>query len=451
MSDTAKSTSRWGYRHAILITVWGLYVINFLDRVSVLTFLPYIQKDLNLTVVQAGWLASIFFFGYSCAQFIAGPLADRIGPKKTMTIAAWVFTLVTGVTGVVQNFWQFFCLRLALALGEGQHLAPAMRMVANWFPREEKARATGFFSTSWTIAYAATPIIVTQLAAVFFHGAWRPVFFLLSIPGFLGIYCLAKYANDSPKVMFEKGKVRKEEYELITSSVHPGTNSTTEKRYSSRMFLTDTPFYLYSFGMFLYQMKNWGLNTWLTTFLVRQHGFSIKTMGFYAAMPYIIALAANFIGGSIGDSKFMRGRARFLTAACFVCVIPSFLLLGYAAKGQTALLILGLALQGLFFNMPYAVVYSFPAMRYPKEVVGRVIGFSNGIAQFGGFLSSLVAGYLVIERADHSYYFGNVFLFWALLAVAAVFAFGLSSEKPIGDVSEFEIKTPELKAAGGHA
>jgi sugar phosphate permease len=439
----------WGYRHVILLVIWGLYGINFLDRLSVLTFLPYIQKDLNLTVVQTGWLASIFFFGYSCAQFSAGPLADRIGSKKTMTIAIWVFTLATGLTGFVRSFWQFFCLRLGLALGEGHHLAPSLRMVANWFPRNEKARATGFFSTSWTFAYAFTPIIVTQLAATFFGNAWRPVFFLMAIPGTVGIVCLWKYVNDSPKVMHDLGKVNDSEYRLITGS---DAGAGEEKKYSSKLFLTDTAFYLYALGMFFYIMINWGLNVWLTTFLVRQHGFNIKTMGFYASVPYIMALLSNMVGGSLADSKFLVGKTRFLTALCFVAVVPSFLMIGYAAKGQTALLLWGLALQGFFFNMPYAVVYSFPAMRYPKEVVGRVIGFSNGIAQFGGFLCPIIASYLVVERVDKSYDFGRVFLFWSILAFAAVFAFAFSKEKPMGDVSRFEIKTePKAQVAAAGA
>ena len=82
----------WGYRWVILFIVWLLYLINYFDRISVLTFLPYIQKDLGLTAVEIGWLGSIFFFGYAIAQFFAGFLADKFGPKKTMNIAIWVFT-----------------------------------------------------------------------------------------------------------------------------------------------------------------------------------------------------------------------------------------------------------------------------------------------------------------------------------------------------------------------
>ena len=157
--------------------------------------------------------------------------------------------------------------------------------------------ATGFFSTSWTIAYVITPIVATQLAANFFHNAWRPVFFVLCIPGAVGIFCLWKFANDSPKAMLDKGKMSQAEYDLITTSVETGAKE-TESRYSSKVFLTDVSFYLYSGGNFLYMMMNWGLNVWLTTFLVRQHGFNIKVMAFYAAMPFVTAYVANLIGGS---------------------------------------------------------------------------------------------------------------------------------------------------------
>ena len=68
-------------------------------------------------------------------------LADKWGPKKTMNIAIWVFTLVTFITGYVRTFWQFIFLRLGLALGEGHHYVPAVRSIANFFPSAERGRA----------------------------------------------------------------------------------------------------------------------------------------------------------------------------------------------------------------------------------------------------------------------------------------------------------------------
>lgn len=419
----------WGYRHVVLFVVWLLYLINYFDRISVLTFMPYIQKDLNLSAIEMGWLASIFFFGYAFAQFLAGFLADKIGPKKTMSIAIWVFTLVTFVTGFVRNFWQFIVLRLGLAVGEGQHFAPALRMIANWFPREEKGRANGFFSTTWAVAPAIVPILVTQLAAAFFGGAWRPVFFILAVPGAVGIIALWKWTNDSPKVMYERGKVTKQEYTLITSSVDADA-AEEGKSYSVKLFLLDIQFYLYTAGLVILLMIYWGMTTWISTFLVKQHGMNLKTMGFYASMPYIVAFFSMFLGGFMAD-KWFEGKPKIVTMISFLGCIPALYFIGSVSKGNTGMLLLGLAVGGFFVNLSWGMMYSFPSWRYPKELVGRAVGVSNGVGQFGAFVSPLVAGYLVTTLPDNSFDFSNVFRFWSLLAIVGAVAIAFLKEKSI--------------------
>jgi sugar phosphate permease len=426
----------WGYRWVILFVVWLLYLINYFDRISVLTFLPYIQKDLGLNAVEIGWLGSIFFFGYAIAQFFAGFLADKFGPKKTMNIAIWVFTAVTFVTGFVRTFWQFIILRLALALGEGNHYVPAVRAIANWFPMQEKGRANGYFATTWAVAPAIVPIAVTWMSADLFDGAWRPVFFVLAVPGILGVFLLWKYMSDTPREMLEKGKVTKEEYELITSSI--GADASVHgKTYSTRIFTTDPQYYLFTITFFTLLMIYWGMTTWISTFLVKMHGLNIKTMGFYASMPFIVAFFAMWAGGQVAD-KFFKGRMKMVTIIGFLGCIPVLYFIGQSPKGDAGQLLFWLGMGGFFINFPWGVMQAFPSVRYPKEVVGRAMGITNGVGQFGAFISPVLAGYLVVTLPDGSFNFANVFIFWsALAAVASVAAFMLA-EKPV-DHSKFEI------------
>lgn len=428
----------WGYRWTILLIIWVLYIINYFDRISVLIFLPYIQRDLNLTPVEVGWLGSIFFFGYAIAQLSSGFFADKIGPKKTMNIAIWVFTAVTFLTGFVKSFWQFIILRLALALGEGHHYVPAVRTIANWFPRHEKGRANGYFTTTWAIGPAIIPIIVTWLSADVFEGAWRPVFFVLAIPGFMGVFLLYRYMADYPGQMLQKGKMTQEEYDLITSSVGEEMDA-RKKTYSTKIFTTDIQYYLFTFNFFILLMIYWGMTTWISTFLVKQHGMEIKTMGFFAAIPYIVAGFAMWLGGFFADKVF-RGRMKVVTMIGFLGCIPVLFFIGRVPKGEPGLLLLGLALGGFFINFPWGVMQAFPSMRYPKEVVGRAMGFTNGIGQFGSFVSPLIAGYLVVTLLDGSYDFSNVFLFWSVLALLAVISTCFLKETPI-DYSKFEAES----------
>ena len=425
----------WGYRWTILLSIWVLYIINYFDRISVLIFLPYIQRDLNLTPVEVGWLGSIFFFGYAIAQLSSGFFADKIGPKKTMNIAIWVFTAVTFLTGFVKSFWQFIILRLALALGEGHHYVPAVRTIANWFPRHEKGRANGYFTTTWAIGPAIIPIIVTWLSADVFEGAWRPVFFVLAIPGFMGVFLLYRYMADYPGQMLQKGKMTQEEYDLITSSVGEEMDA-RGKTYSTKIFTKDIQYYLFTFNFFILLMIYWGMTTWISTFLVNQHGMEIKTMGFFAAIPYVVAGFAMWLGGFFADKVF-RGRMKVVTMIGFLGCIPVLFFIGRVPKGEPGLLLLGLALGGFFINFPWGVMQAFPSMRYPKEVVGRAMGFTNGIGQFGSFVSPLIAGYLVVTMQDGSYDFSNVFLFWSVLALLAVISTYFLKETPI-DYSKFE-------------
>ena len=437
IADNQKVTKKlWGYRWTILLVIWLLYIINYFDRISVLIFLPYIQEDLNLSPVEVGWLGSIFFFGYAVAQLSSGFLADKIGPKKTMHIAIWFFTTVTFLTGFVRTFGQFIIIRIGLAVGEGHHYVPAVRTIANWFPKHEKGRANGYFTTAWAFGPAFIPIIVTWLSADVFGGAWRPIFFVLAVPGLLGVYILSKYMADSPYRMLQLRKMTQEEYDLITSSV--GEDAEVHgKKHSTKIFYTDVQYYLFTLNFFILLMIYWGMTTWISTFLVKQHNMDIKTMGLYASMPYLVAGFAMWFGGFVAD-KLFHGRMKIVTIIGFLGCIPVLYYIGQVPKGQTGLLLLCLALGGFFVNFPWGVMQAFPSMRYPKEVVGRAMGLTNGIGQFGSFVSPLISGYLVVTLPDSSYDFSNVFIFWSVLAVFAVISTCFLKESQV-DFSRYEI------------
>lgn len=426
----------WGYRHVVLVVLWLLYIINYFDRMAVLTFLPFIQKDLDLTPVELGQLASVFFFAYSLAQVTAGFLADKIGPKKVMNIAIIVFTAITALTGVVKTFGQFLALRIGLGLGEGHHFAPACRTINNWFPMAERGRSVSFFATSWAVAPAIVPVLVTSLSFYFFGGEWRPVFYVLAIPGVIGIFALWYFITNTPKEMLDKGRLDNTEYEHITSGeaaeqAADAASTTGAKKKDIGIFLKDSYFYVYTLLLFCQLAVYWGTTTWLTTFLVKQHGLDLKQMGFFASAPYIVAFFAMMMGGWLMDKVMHRMKPVAIIA--YLGCIPVLWMLGAVEKGQTGMLLTALLLVGFFINLNFGTVYAYVQKRYPQEVVGSATGLSNGIGQMGSFVSPLVAGYLVKVGADGSQDFSNVFVFFAIAAaVAALCAIILKEQKVKG-------------------
>ncbi|SIS03850.1 Sugar phosphate permease [Peribacillus simplex] len=413
----------WGYRYVVLVILWLIYIINYFDRMAVLTFLPFIQKDLNLTPVEVGQLASVFFFAYAAAQISAGFLADKIGPKKVMYIAITVFTFVTALTGAVKNFTQFLFLRIGLGLGEGHHFAPAIRAINNWFPRKERGRAISFFATSWAVAPAVVPVIVTNISFYFFAGHWRPVFYVLAIPGIIGIILLWYFVKDSPKEMIDKGRLSKDQ-DIDDKNESPNENySREEKRKSYGLFLKDFHFYIYTLLLFCQLAVYWGTTTWLTTFLVTQHGFNIKEMGFLVSAPYIVAFFAMMLGGWLMDKVLYRMKPIALIG--YIGSIPVLWMLGSVENGNTSSLLFLLLLVGFFVNLNCGSIYAYLPKRYPKNVVGSATGLANGIGQMGAFVSPLVAGYLVKVGTNGTQDFGGVFIFFAavsaLAAICAIF------------------------------
>ncbi|MGG1660876.1 MFS transporter [Brevibacillus sp. NRS-1366] len=404
----------WKYRIIVLLIVWLVYIINYFDRLAVLVFLPNIQTDLNLTPVQVGYAASVFFFAYAIAQVVSGFLADKFGSKKIMTFSIIVFTAITFLTGTVKNFTQFIVLRLGLGYGEGHHYTPASRTINHWFPLKERGRAIAFFTGSSAVAPALAPIILTFLSASFFDGQWRPIFYLLAIPGMIGLFALWYFVSDSPKEMLDKGRLRAEEYEII---VQDSTQEVGDRRKSNRLFLKDAYFYVYAGILFLHCMVLWGLTSWLTTFLVKQHGMDLKQMGLFASAPYIIAIFSVFLGGWLMDKVFLRMKPVALIS--YLGCVPVLWLLGTVEKGNTGILLTLLLLSGFFVNMNLGSIIASAQNRYPKEVVGSVVGMVNGIGQMGSFVSPLIAGYLVEVGANGSQYFGKVFVFFAICAAAA--------------------------------
>ncbi|MBY0149164.1 MFS transporter [Neobacillus niacini] len=417
----------WGYRYWVLVILWLVYIINYFDRMAVLTFLPYIQKDLNLTPVEVGQLASVFFFAYAAAQISAGFLADKIGSKKVMYIAVVVFTFVTALTGVVKNFAQFIALRIGLGLGEGHHFAPAIRAINNWFPTKERGRAVSFFATSWAVAPAIVPVIVTSISIYFFSGAWRPVFYVLAIPGLLAIILLWRFVADTPKEMIEKGKLSKDQ-DVEEENVVSKTMSKEEKRKSYGVFIKDINFYVFTLCLFCQLAVYWGTTTWLTSFLVTQHGLNLKEMGLLASAPYIVAFFAMMLGGWLMDNVVHRMKPVALIG--YLGSIPVLWMLGSVEKGNTGLLLTLLLLVGFFVNLNFGSIYAYLPKRYPKEIVGSATGLANGIGQLGSFVSPLIAGYLVSVGANGSQDFSKVFIFFAIVsAIAAICAMILREKK----------------------
>ena len=388
-----------------------------------LTFLPLIRDDLGITVAQAGLGASIFFLVYAFGQISGGMLADKIGPKKVMGIAIVVFSCVTFVTGIIQSFTQFILARIFLAVGESHHFSPAQRTIADWFPKSEKGFATSFFATAWSIGPAIIPVIATSLAMAL--GGWRPVFYVLAIPGVIGIFILVRYVYNSPDDALIKGKLTQSEYDYIKAGLIDVEKGSEKIGFS--VVARDKYFWIYAGSLFCCQSTYWGCTTWLSSFLLDQHHFSLSQMGALVSLPYVVAIIAMIVGGRLVDKVF-KSRVKPVMLISFIASIPILVYTGMAPSDNRIIVVI-LILLGFFVNLVWGAIYSYPQVRYPKDCVGSAVGVSNCIGYIGSFLSPLVAGYLVVKTADGYNYSGAFIMFGVVSVAGAIFTALLNERK----------------------
>lgn len=435
MPAVTVGSKRWGYRITILITVWALYVINHLDRMSVLTLLPFIRKDLGLTHETIGFAASLFFFAYALAQLPAGMLADKFGPKKVMTFSILVFTVFVFLTGKVNSLWSFIAARLGLGLGEGFHFVPSIKTVSDWFPKKEKGRASSFFMTSVIVAPAICSVLVTWIAASW---GWRAAFNVLAVPGIIGLFVLLYFMIDTPQKAFKEGKVTKEELDYITQDI--STDKAENKpRVGFKEIAKDPQLWFITGVVFAKTSCHWGTSAWLSSFLIEQHGFNIKTMGLLAALPWVVGLLSAATSGTMLD-KVTKSKSKPLLMAAFIGLALVLFFVPMIPKGDIPLLVIGLALQGFFVVFYDGPIYSYIQLRYPKELVGTATGVNQLFGQFGSFVAPTLAGFLIVAGAGGTANYTNVFHLFMGIAIFGIICSLALKETPFVLKKSEEIK-----------
>lgn len=147
-------------RWIIVLLLFLVYMINYLDRVALSITVPMIEKDLALNAEQFGIIFGSFFFGYAVFNFIGGLAVDKFGATLVMGLAVGLWSLFCGLTAVATGFYSMLVLRVLFGMAEGPICASANKMINGWFPKKQAATAVGFLSAGSPLGGAvAGPIV----------------------------------------------------------------------------------------------------------------------------------------------------------------------------------------------------------------------------------------------------------------------------------------------------
>jgi ACS family hexuronate transporter-like MFS transporter len=375
------------YRWVICALLFFAATINYIDRQVIGILKPTLQAEIGWTEVQYSWIVFSFQCAYAVGMLIVGGIMDRIGTRKGFSLAIIFWSLAAMGHALARSVAGFSVARFALGLGEAGNFPAAIKTVAEWFPKKERALATGIFNSGTNVGALVTPLLVPIITLAW---GWQWAFILTGAVGFIWlIFWLLLYRKPE-----EHPRLSKEELAYIQSDPpDPVVKTPWTRLFPHRQT------WAFAIGKFLTDPIWWVYLFWLPDFLHKQHGLSLKEFGLPLAVIYIIADVGSIGGGWLSGAFIKRGWSinagrKLAMLICAVCVVP-IVFASQTTNLWVAVLLIGLAAaahQGWSAN-----IFTMASDMFPRRAVGSVVGIGGMAGAVGGMLIARLVGE-ILER-----------------------------------------------------
>lgn len=403
LADQPASPRVGNYRWVICALLFFATTINYIDRSVFGVLESELKKVINWSDFEFGVINSAFSLAYAIGFLFAGRMMDRYGVRVGYTVSLILWSLAAAAHAFADSVVGFVIARFALGLGESGNFPAAIKTVAEWFPRKERAFATGIFNSGSNIGAILAPALVPILFAQF---GWQSAFIATGIAGIVWVFFwwpIYRPPQEHPRL--SPG-------ELAYIESDPPDPAT---KILWRDLLPYRQTWAFAIGKFLTDSVWWFYVFWFGKFMNDIYGVSIKTIGPPMITVFLLADVGSIAGGWL-SSRLMRAgwsanaarkTAMLVCALCVVPVVAAPLLAGrwvildrYPVEGMwIAVLLIGLASaahQGFSANL-----FTLTSDMFPRYAVGSVVGIGGFAGAMGGFLMNLTAGYLKQQTGNY--------------------------------------------------
>ena len=389
------------YRWRILGLLFFATTINYIDRQVIGILKPFIAEDLGWGEADYGYIVTAFQIAYGIGLLTTGRFLDKYGVRIGYLWAIVVWSISGMAHAAARGVMSFAVARFALGLGESANFPAAIKSVAEWFPKKERALATGLFNSGSTVGAITAPIIVSAITIAL---GWQWAFIITGALGFIWIiFWLAFY--HSPE---KHPKVSKAEYNYITQDGDVNDTGRAMKwrelfKYKETVAICST--------RFISDWVWWFFLFWIPDFLNKFHGVDIKEV----VLPLILIYGISSVGGIGGgwlSSRFIKkgrsiGFARKTTILICAVVILPVMLVSHVDSLWVVIGLIALAAAG---HQGWASnIFTLVSDIYPKSAVASMTGLAGFTGAIGGALSASFVG-LLLETT------GNYFLIFMVAA-----------------------------------
>jgi len=389
MDPTPSLKERIGrFRWTICALLFFAATINYIDRQVIGILKPTLKVELGWDEIAYSNVVFWFQAAYALGFILMGRLMDRLGTRKGFSFAIIFWSLAAMAHAAAYSVMTFSVARFALGLGEAGNFPAAIKTVAEWFPKKERALATGIFNAGTNVGAIITPLSVPVIVGLW---GWRWAFIITGALGFIWlVFWIALYRRPH-----EHTRVTPRELAYINSDP-----ADRETKIPWARLIPHRQTWAFAIAKFMTDPIWWFYLFWIPGFLHDQYKVpteSITSFGLPLVVIYLLADVGSVGGGWLSSSLIKRGwsiaRARKTAMlVCALCVVP-IVFVSQTANIWVAVGLIGLAAaahQGWSAN-----VFTMTSDLFPRRAVGSVVGIGGMAGAIGGMFIAKIVGYVL--------------------------------------------------------
>jgi ACS family hexuronate transporter-like MFS transporter len=397
------------YRWTICALVFFATTVNYLDRQVLSLLKDRLEIQFNWSDSDYANIVSVFQFVYAISMLFAGRLIDWLGTKLGYALSLTVWSIGAMIHALAKGTGGFMFARGVLGFGEAGNFPAAIKTMAEWFPKKERALATGIFNSGTNVGAILAPITVPWIAD---HLGWEAAFLIIGGIGFLWLifwFWLYEIPSRSKRV----GAAEIAYINSDADSVEEESKSDApQEKVSWFKLLQFKQTWAFSFGKFMTDGVWWFFLFWLPAYMKAQYGLTGMDIAFPLAVLYMMSSIGSIGGGwfpmyyiNKGYEPYAGRMKAMLTIAMFPLVVLSAQYLG-AYSMWFPVLIIGI---GTAAHQAWSAnIFTTVSDMFPKKAVASVTGIGGMAGALGGIVVNKSAGWVF-----DAYRFSGIAKSWA--------------------------------------
>lgn len=395
MTNSIQNGRKTNFRWAIVALLFFATTVNYFDRFLMGILAPLLEKEIGWTELEYGYIVSSFQFAYAIGTLLLGYVIDRLGTRWGFTLAVGVWSVASMLHAAARSWVGFALARVGLGLSEAGNFPAAIKTVAEWFPKKERAFATGLFNGGSNVGAILAPLLIPFIIVQF--GSWKWVFIFSGFLGFFWlIFWLILY-----RIPAKSRFVNQAEIDFIND----GEPETGKTKISWIQLIKYRQTWAVALGKLFADPVWWFYLYWGAKFLNSKFGVDLKELALPLVTIYVIADLGGIAGGAVSSLLIKKGKtinfSRKITMfGSALLVLPVMTVPNYSSIAASVGFI---ALAAAAHCSWSANIFTVASDLFPKNVVATVTGFATTISTLGGMLMALLVGYVLNESGTDGY------------------------------------------------